>query len=98
MQPKTMITLLVGSIFLGVSGLFVAVNLIQYQIGIDLPWNPFDKILDSTQGTPLRFVFDSVIIYALLSLWLSFFILTLRFVGNQARTKSPPLLFTKWEH
>lgn len=62
MQPKTMITLLIGSIFLGISGLFVAVNLIQYQFGIDLPWNPFDKILDSTQGTPLRIVFDSVII------------------------------------
>lgn len=63
MQPKTKVAIVVGSIFLGISALFVGLNLIQYGIGIDLPWNPFDKILDSTQGTPLRIVFDAVIVF-----------------------------------
>ena len=62
MQPKTKMAILIGTIFLGISAPFVGLNLIQYQIGIDLPWNPFDKLLASTQGTPLRIVFDAVIL------------------------------------
>lgn len=63
MPPKTRIAFLIGSIFLGISALFVIVNVLQYEIGINLAWNPFDIVLERTKDTPLRLVFDAVILF-----------------------------------
>lgn len=62
MRPTIKIVHLIGSIFLVISGLFVIVNVLQYEIGVDLAWNPFEKLLDATRGTPLSIIFDAVII------------------------------------
>ena len=62
-ERKSIIAISVGTTFLAVPSLFVAVNILQYVVGINLPWNPFDAIYEGTGHTPLSYFFDGVIVF-----------------------------------
>ena len=51
-----------GSALLAVPMLLIVVNVLEYEIGIAVPWNPFDLIYESGHNTPLTFSFDGLIV------------------------------------
>ena len=44
--------------------LFVLVNLLQYELGVPLPWNPFDAIYDPISDTVWRHLFTAVLLFS----------------------------------
>ena len=43
---------------------FVLLNLLQYQLGIPVPWNPFNNVYDQISGTSWRYLFDAVMVFS----------------------------------
>lgn len=41
---------------------FVLANVLQYVVGLSLPWNPYESVLNSVSGTPWRYAFDFTIL------------------------------------
>jgi hypothetical protein len=54
---------------------FILVNVLQYELGIPVPWNPYDRVYAQISGTSWTHLFDAVILFspivALLALVLS---------------------------
>lgn len=51
----------IGAIFLTIPLLFVGLNLLEYELGIVVPWNPFNGLLDSGRS-PLRYLLEGMIV------------------------------------
>lgn len=43
---------------------FVLLNVLQYQLGIPVPWNPFSSVYDQVSGTSWRYLFDAVMLFS----------------------------------
>jgi len=43
---------------------FVLLNVLQYQLGIPVPWNPFNSVYDQVSGTSWRYLFDGVMLFS----------------------------------
>ncbi len=41
---------------------FVLVNVLQYELGIPVPWNPYNSVYDQITGTSWTRLFDAVIL------------------------------------
>ena len=63
MARENALTTTLGSAFLAVPLLFIAVNVLKYELGVPLPWNPFDSIYEGIGHTPLTFFFDALIVF-----------------------------------
>ncbi len=63
MRRVETLTSFIGYAGLAITGSFVAVNLLQYEVGVDLPWNPWDTLLDATENTPGRIPVDLLILF-----------------------------------
>lgn len=55
-------TTLIGAAVFAIPAGFVLANVLQYVVGLPLPWNPYAALSDAVQGTPLRYVYDLVIV------------------------------------
>lgn len=62
---------------------FVLVNVLQYEIGIPLPWNPYDSVYAQVRGTSWRFLFDAVILFSPVAALLMVLFTQVRFSGGQ---------------
>jgi hypothetical protein len=51
MRRKQFITTILGSILLIYSGLFAAINILQYNLGFSTIWNPYQAVVDSARST-----------------------------------------------
>ncbi len=63
MQRENALTTTAGGALLVVPVLFIAVNVLEYEIGVTLPWNPFDAIYEGSDHTTLSYLFDVVIVF-----------------------------------
>lgn len=63
MARENALTTTLGSAFLAVPLLFIAVNILEYELGVPVPWNPFESIYEGSDHTPLRFFFDALIVF-----------------------------------
>jgi hypothetical protein len=52
----------VGTLLLAIPLLFVGLNVLEYEMGIAVPWNPFNSLLDSASGL-VRIFFEGMIIF-----------------------------------
>jgi hypothetical protein len=43
---------------------FVLINILQYELGIPVPWNPYDSVYDQISGTSWTHLFDAVILFS----------------------------------
>jgi hypothetical protein len=43
---------------------FVLVNVLQYELGIPIPWNPYDSVYDQISGTSWTHLFDAVMLFS----------------------------------
>ncbi len=43
---------------------FVVVNVLQYELGIPVPWNPYDSVYDQITGTSWTHLFDAVMLFS----------------------------------
>ena len=43
---------------------FVMVNVLQYELGIPIPWNPYDSVYDQISGTNWTHLFDAMILFS----------------------------------
>ena len=43
---------------------FVLLNVLQYQLGIPVPWNPFNSVYDQVSGTSWRYLLDGVLLFS----------------------------------
>ncbi len=43
---------------------FVIVNVLQYELGIPVPWNPYDSVYDQITGTSWTHLFDAVMLFS----------------------------------
>ena len=43
---------------------FVVVNVLQYELGIPVPWNPYDSVYDQITGTGWTHIFDAVMLFS----------------------------------
>ena len=41
---------------------FVMINVLQYELGIPVPWNPYDSVYDQISGTSWTRLFDAVML------------------------------------
>ena len=53
----------IGFALLLVPVLFVTLKVLQYGIGVAIPWNPFDAIYDTPDHTALTYSFDALILF-----------------------------------
>ncbi len=53
---------LIGAAVFAVPAGFVLANVLQYVVGIPLPWNPYAALSDAVQGTPWRYLYELVIV------------------------------------
>ena len=53
----------VGSAFLVVPVLFIVANVLEYEIGVALPWNPFDAIYGGRDHTAWTYFLDALIVF-----------------------------------
>ncbi len=74
MQRVETVASLVGYVGLAITASFVAVNVLQYNVGIELPWNPWDTLLDATDGSPTRYALDLAILFGPLVALAAFFL------------------------
>ena len=57
---------------------FVMINVLQYELGIPIPWNPYNNVYDQISGTSWTILFDAVI---LLSPMVAFALVVMSQVG-----------------
>lgn len=62
MAQEKAVTTTIGSAFLAVPLVFIAANILEYELGVPVPWNPFDAIYEGRHHTPLTFFFDALIV------------------------------------
>ena len=43
---------------------FVLINVLQYELGIPIPWNPYDSVYDQINGTSWTHLFDAVMLFS----------------------------------
>ena len=60
-EPMSKIALIAAGILVLPFG-FVLVNVLQYELGIPVPWNPYDSVYDQINGTSWTHLFDAVIL------------------------------------
>ena len=46
---------------------FVLINVLQYELGIPIPWNPYDSVYDQISGTSWTYLFDAVMLFSLIA-------------------------------
>jgi hypothetical protein len=52
----------IGAVTLAISLLFVGLNILEYELGIAISWNPFNSVLDSASG-PARYLLEGLIVF-----------------------------------
>ena len=62
---------------------FVLVNVVQYELGIPVPWNPYDGVYDQVRGTSWKYLFEGVILFSPVVALLMVFFSQVRFSGGQ---------------
>ena len=62
---------------------FVVVNVLQYELGIPVPWNPYDSVYDQIHGSRWSFLFDAVILFSPVAALLMVFFSQVRFSAGQ---------------
>ena len=62
MQRQNSAALITGSAFLVIPGLFIILNVLQYNLGVNLPWDPFDALYASARTPLARYALDAVIV------------------------------------
>ena len=46
---------------------FVLINVLQHELGIPIPWNPYDSVYDQISGTSWTYLFDAVMLFSLIA-------------------------------
>ena len=65
---------------------FVLINVLQYELGIPIPWNPYNSVYDQISGTNWTHLFDAVILFSPI-VALSIVVLSqVRISGGEGRT------------
>lgn len=54
---------IVGSGFLLISSLFATINILRYEIGIPVPWDPFDPLYRAARAASLHILLDGIILF-----------------------------------
>ena len=81
-EHMSKITLIAAGILVLPFG-FVLVNVLQYEIGIPVPWNPYDSVYDQVGGTGWNFLFDALILFSPVAALLMVFLSQVRFSRGQ---------------
>lgn len=74
MQRTHTMTSVIGYLVLAVPASFVAVNVLRYVVGVDLPWDPWETLLDATEDSPARYALDLMIVFGPVIAFAAFFI------------------------
>ena len=62
---------------------FVLVNVLQYELGIPVPWNPYDSVYDQISGTSWTHLFDAVILFSPIAAFLIAVLSQVRISGGE---------------
>ena len=62
MENRIPLSSVVGFLLLLVPALFIAVNVLEYELGIPIAWNPFDAVYDGRESSLLTYVVDAFIV------------------------------------
>ena len=63
MPHRFSLSAVAGFVLLLVPALFIAANVLEYELGIPISWSPFHAIYGSTKSSPLTYFVDSLIIF-----------------------------------
>ena len=63
MARENALTTTLGSALLVVPLLFIAVNILEYELGLPVPWNPFEAIYEGRDHTTLTLFLDAMIVF-----------------------------------
>lgn len=62
---------------------FVLVNVLQYELGIPVPWNPYDSLYTQIGGTSWTYLFDAVILFSPIVAFLIVILSQVRISGGE---------------
>ena len=62
-QQMSKVSLIAATILVLPLG-FVLINVLQYELGIPIPWNPYEGVYDQISGTNWTYLFDAVILFS----------------------------------
>lgn len=84
-QQMSKMTLIAAGILMLPLG-FVLVNVLQYEIGIPIPWNPYNSVYDQVSGTGWTHLFDAVILFSPIVAALIVVLSQVRISGGEGKT------------
>ena len=64
---------------------FVLVNVLQYELGIPVPWNPYDSVYTQISGTSWAYLFDAVILFSPIIAFLIVLLSQTRISGGEGK-------------
>lgn len=64
---------------------FVLVNVLQYELGVPIPWNPYDSVYNQISGTSWRHLFDAAILLSPIVALLMVVLSQVRISGGEGR-------------
>jgi len=64
---------------------FVLVNVLQYELGIPVPWNPYDSVYTQISGTSWTYLFDAVILFSPIMAFLIVVLSQIRISGGEGK-------------
>ena len=62
MENRIPLSSVAGFLLLLLPALFIALNVLEYELGIPIAWNPFDAIYDGRESSLLTYIVDALIV------------------------------------
>ena len=60
---RSSLSVVIGFVLLLVTALFIAANVLEYELGIPITWSPFHAIYDSNESSLLTYFVDGLIVF-----------------------------------
>ena len=84
LKIKSNLTLIAAGLLVLPLG-FVLINVLQYELGVPIPWNPYNSVYDQISGTNWTHVFDAVILFSPIVALLAVVLSQVRISGGEGK-------------